>query len=133
MKKVSARKLCELYQQESQGNLDRELLFDVASRLDELCQSVPGFESGVDDHDWIKDAEKFHYAYQDACAGQVDFLHRGKTVEEYLMHELDVLMHGCHTDSSPADYYVEAGTALLDAIYQWNGTGNLYSYFQTFR
>lgn len=135
MKVVSTKKLCKLYQQNggaasrSNRGVDRDLLFDIASQLNEIAMSMPNFDQ--DDHDAGKDAGKFHHAYNRACRGEVYFLFRGKkTVEECLMWEIDTLLAGCHTDSSVADCYIDGGVELLDAIFEWDGKGNLYDYYQ---
>lgn len=121
-RKVSSRKICELYQTK-----DSDLLYEVASLLDELAQGIPTFDQ--DDHSEGKDAGKFHWAYLEACRGEYPGWLGYRSAAEYLFREIDVLMAGCHADSSPADYYIEGGKKLLGAIFEWDGKGNLYQFY----
>lgn len=131
--KVPARKLCKLYQQNgglahlAGRGVDRDLLFDIASQLNEIAMLMPNFDE--DDHDSGKDAGKFHHAYERACRGEVPSFFLGKTVDKYLLWEIDTLLAGCHTDASVADCYIEGGVELLNAIFDWDGKGNLYDYY----
>lgn len=132
--KISAVKLCKLYQQNGGAShranrgVERELLFDIASQLDEIAMSMPNFDE--DDHGAGKDAGIFHHAYIRACQGEVGYLPSGRTTpEEYLMWEIDTLLAGCHADASVADCYIDGGTELLDAIFEWDGKGSLYDYY----
>lgn len=131
--KVSAKKLCGLYQQNGGAShranrgVDRDLLFDIASQLNEIAMGMPSFDE--EDHGSGKDAGKFHHAYNRACAGQGYFLWPDKSAEEVLLWEIDTLLAGCHADASVADCYIEGGVDLLDAIFEWDGSGSLYDYY----
>ena len=134
MKKVSSKKLCKLYQQNGgaahrgTGTINKDLLFEIASQLDAIAQTVPTFDQ--DDHDWGKDAGKFHWAYVDACGGYAGPRFMGfNSPLEFLMWEIDTLLAGCHTDASQANYYLEGGEELLNAIFAWEGSGSLYEFY----
>jgi hypothetical protein len=130
IKKVSTKKIIKLYQSESDGKLNSNILFDVASRLDEIAQTVPTFDQ--EDYDWGKDAGHFHHAYTKACAGDYPTYLNYKSVEQYLMRSVDTLLAGCHTDVSMADYYIQGGVTLLDAIFDWDGEGSLNVFYQNY-
>lgn len=122
MKKVTEKEICRLYQ-------TGDNLWEVASKLDELAQEVPTFDQ--EDHDWGKDAGHFHWDYLKAVAGETNYYWRELTPDQFLMKAIDTLLAGCHALASPADWYIEGGTDLLDAVFSWDGTGNLYQWYKS--
>ena len=120
---VSIKKLCDLYQSDKDGSLNRDLLLDVASRFDQVAQTIPGFHD-ENDRDMGKDAYNFHCGYMNAI--------RDNDMSR-LMVEIDFLIHGIHTmDRDVVGVYVK-GTdrSLLDHIANWSGKGNLYQSYQS--
>lgn len=97
-----------------------ELSFDelaeIASKLDEVALQMPNFDE--EDHDVGKDAGHFHWAYLEALRAkangvQIWLVSHFVAPETYLVWAIDVLIHGCHAETSPVSSYVKGGTIEL--------------------
>lgn len=95
-------------------DLSWEQILDMASKLDAVAITVPGFNDR-NDRDAGKDAYNFHCGYIRALKAyasgeKIWFVSLMAEPIQYLAAEIDILIHGCHTDFSPAEMYVKGGS-----------------------
>lgn len=116
-KKLTIQELRRFYTQD----LTWDELVEMASKLNEIAIKMTGFDN-PDDRDAGKDAFNFHQAYVKALSAYANgekVWHVSAMIDpdQYLVAEIDILIHGCHTQTSPVEMYIKGGSVeLLDQL-----------------